>query len=219
MGIAALAATGCEDDGPAAPWSDPVTGAGAGGGLGTATGEGSADTNKEPQPEPQPCVLNCCDGTVLSMASAFVDDLLCQQSAISTGACDVHGGVANVFWGEAAVMQSLSCAGNCQVNCCDGTTAFSSHPDEQACEMGAIDACSEQSGGPSQVAFDHVLSWTALNDCPSVRPCVLRCGDGTESTTPHYQASLCVYASVESTFCEGHGGPKVVSFGGAQVWP
>lgn len=227
MGVAALVASGCEDDGPTTTPNDPVTGAGGAsgsngaggsGGLGSATGEGSAGTGTNAGP--QVCTLNCCDGTLQPLADDYAAAAdLCESAAASEAGCDAHGGAANVFWGDKLVWQDLSCEGNCHVNCCDGTAAFSSTSGQGDCEIGALESCGEASGGPSTVAWDSVLAWTANADCPSLRPCTLRCVDGMESTGSHYQAALCVHATVESALCEGHGGPDTVSFDGAQVWP
>lgn len=227
MGIAAMVATGCEDDGPVPPWNDPVTGGGGTGGLGSATGEGSAtgqgsatgEAGAGGGGEPQTCTLNCCDGALLTLSSPFAKAEDCETTAMSTAGCELHGGAANVMLGATIVWQDLSCDGNCHVNCCNGKAAFSTTSNKDQCEEVALGACGEITGGPSTVAFDNILAWTAQASCPSLRPCTLRCGDGTETTMLHYQAALCVNESVESTSCEGHGGPKSVSFSGQQVWP
>ena len=69
------------------------------------------------------------------------------------------------------------------------------------------------------VAYDDVLTWTANGKCPSLKPCLLTCNDGTQSMSQQYLAMVCEGLTVDGAFCKKHGGVHTVYYDSLQVWP
>ncbi|MEZ4294145.1 MAG: hypothetical protein R3B70_04145 [Polyangiaceae bacterium] len=163
------------------------------------------------------CVANCCNGALMELSPAF-DGALCAADGQASTTCDGMGGVAQVTFGGEAVWQELVCAGNCEVVCCDTAVMFGPAQSATECELRAAGACPEPTGGPSLVAFDHSLVWSALGQCPSLRACRMGCGDGTDVVSLQYQAKVCIGDCLAGDGCAGHGDPQWIYFDGDQVW-
>lgn len=170
-----------------------------------------------PCPTLRACEVNCCDGEVLPVGPHF-DAPLCALAGIKEGACDAHGGPAQVRFDGAPAGQGPVCAGSCQVACCTGRVAYSDQPGQHECEVWAGRMCDASDGGPTLVAHQGTLAWTAGGMCPSVRPCVLLCADGVKETTMRYEMKVCLTEALASVLCASHGGDASVFFDGQEVW-